>query len=199
MLCDICHENEAVINVTEISSEGRRERHLCKACASKRSGGEHPFASLADPAFIMNLLKGVIGGSDEKEEPESLKKTNVVCAVCGKTYDEFVKDGTFGCPDCYRTFNFLLDAYLKKVHGNSRHVGRRPVFQSETIHIPDWEEGADTDADRFDEEIEIIVDNGSSVRELKLAVKRALDREDYEEAARLRDLIKAQERGAEDE
>lgn len=35
MLCDECHKHEASIYVTEITSQGQIEHHLCEFCATK--------------------------------------------------------------------------------------------------------------------------------------------------------------------
>ena len=38
MLCDECHKHEANIYVTEITSQGQIEHHLCEFCATKLDG-----------------------------------------------------------------------------------------------------------------------------------------------------------------
>ena len=41
MLCDGCHENEAVVFYTEIINGEKKELHLCEACAAKETGMDH--------------------------------------------------------------------------------------------------------------------------------------------------------------
>lgn len=108
MLCDGCHENEAVVFYTEIINGEKKELHLCEACAAKETGMDQSFVSLTDTSFLANLLASVLGKHQETDDEENLKKTNLVCPSCHMTYNEFLKYGTFGCPDCYKTFNFVL-------------------------------------------------------------------------------------------
>lgn len=192
MLCDECHENEAVISITQITNKGRTEMHLCSSCAAKHTELTDGFAPFAGTNFLTNLLASVLGitGGD-KDEEDNIRKTNVVCPSCGMSYNELIKYGTFGCPDCYRTFNFLLDGYLKKIQGNCVHTGKKPVHSEETVHMPsvniENEENSGSDI------IAITVDERSTEEELKAALRRAVAREEYEEAARIRDIIRAGE------
>ena len=38
MLCDGCHENEAVVFYKEIINGDKKEQHFCEACAAKETG-----------------------------------------------------------------------------------------------------------------------------------------------------------------
>ncbi|MGN0204553.1 MAG: UvrB/UvrC motif-containing protein [Coprococcus sp.] len=198
MLCDGCHENEAVICYTEIINGVKKELHLCEACAAKETGIDHTFVSLTDTSFLANLLASVLGRRQDTADDENLKKTNIVCPSCHMTYNEFLKYGTFGCPECYKTFNFLLDGYLKKIQGNCEHTGKEPVCGGETVHIPSFtsESGEDGGEAKQEETIAFTVDEGSTETELKAALKRAIAKEEYEEAARIRDIIRAGKEGA---
>ena len=201
MLCDDCHQNEAIFTFVEISGGVKRELNLCRECAAKRRGFGPTFMSITDTSFFSSLLAGMLGISDndsqqDGEDEEDLRKTNVVCPSCGMTYDEFLKHGTFGCPDCYRTFHFLLDGYLKKMHGSSTHCGKSPLYGGESVVIPfttedDQQEEAAADDGRS---IAITVDVSSSEEELRAALRRAVAREEYEEASRIRDMIRALKR-----
>lgn len=192
MLCDGCHENEAVVFYTEIINGEKKELHLCEACAARETGMDHPFVSLTDTSFLTNLLASVLGKRQETEDADSLKKTNLVCPSCHMTYNEFLKYGTFGCPECYKTFNFLLDGYLKKIQGNCEHTGKEPVYGGETVYIPSITvDTALSEEEKDTQKIAFTVDEGSTEDELRAALKRAVAKEEYEEAARIRDMIKA--------
>ena len=135
---------------------------------------DHSFVSLTDTSFLANLLASVLGKRQETDDEENLKKTNLVCPSCHMTYNEFLKYGTFGCPDCYKTFNFVLDGYL------------------ETVHIPSITADADhAEMKDVEQDIAFTVDAGSTEEELRAALKRAVTKEEYEEAARIRDIIRA--------
>jgi len=201
VLCDRCHEKEAVVSIVEIIGGKEQTLNLCRECAAKTAGSGITIMQLPGSSFMSELLASVLGLSedDQKEDSDSsenLKKNNVICPSCNMTYDEFLKYGTFGCPECYRTFNFLLDGYLKKIQGNNVHTGKHPLYSQETTVIPDI---AADDSISDDEEaaaqesgqIGITVDRDSSVDELKAALRRAVAREEYEEAARIRDMIRS--------
>lgn len=195
MLCDECHKNEAVITYTEVVRGVRRELHLCKECAAKHT--DKALEPLGD-SFLADLLAGIFGLDKDEDEltDEDLQKTNLICPSCGMTYNEFLKNGLFGCPECYKTFNFLIDGYFRKVHGGAAHTGKKPAFSGETVEIDSthMQEEMDNFVHRDDgnaSNINITIDESSSEAELRAALKRAVSREEYEEAARIRDLIRA--------
>ena len=91
------------------------------------------------------------------------------------TYNEFLKYGTFGCPDCYKTFNFVLDGYLKKIQGNCEHTGKEPLYGGETVHIPLITADADhAEMKDAEQDIAFTVDAGSTEEELRPALKLTL-------------------------
>ena len=189
MICDDCQEREAVLSIIEIVNGEIRETHLCKQCAAKRGSA---LENLTGGSFLSKLLESVMSIAASEGKTVDRDKTNVRCLSCGQTYEDFLQDGKFGCPTCYRTFHFLLDSYLKKIQGGVRHSGKIPRFGGETVEIPDFEEetfdpGEGGIASR---EIRITVDPDAAEEELRSALKRAVAREDYEQAARIRDLLK---------
>lgn len=198
MICDRCHENEAIICYTEIINGVKKELHLCEACAAKETGIDHTLVSLTDTSFLANLLASVLGRRQDTVNDDNLKKTNIVCPTCHMTYNEFLKYGTFGCPECYKTFNFLLDGYLKKIQGNCEHTGKQPVYGGETVHIPSITPVTNENEGDSQDAIAFMVDEDSTEEELRAALKRAIAREEYEEAARIRDIIRAGKEGAGD-
>ena len=193
MLCDKCHSKEAVINYIEIAGGVKRQIHLCEDCAAEMTGMRSNLTSLGNASFLANLLASVLGMRDDGGmDSESLRKTNIVCPSCGMTYNEFLKIGTFGCPDCYKTYNFLLDSYLKKIQGNCEHSGKYPFYSGETVHVGQAKPDTETDqATNPGGDIAIMVDEDSAEAELQAALHRAVAREEYEEAARIRDIIRA--------
>ncbi len=89
------------------------------------------------------------------------------CNTCGMTYDEFSKTGLLGCEDCYDTFSNRLDNVLNRIHGNNRHLINKRKD------------------DRQEE---------SEVEKLKAKLKECIEKEEYEEAAKIRDKIKELEK-----
>ncbi|MBR0085778.1 MAG: UvrB/UvrC motif-containing protein [Lachnospiraceae bacterium] len=162
MLCDICHENQATILVTEILNGVKKEYHLCADCAAKRTN------AAAFMAYPGSILSGIISSKIKKDavNPDPAAAATRTCPKCGMTLSEFLKKGRFGCAACAESFSDVLDDYLKRVQGSSRHVGK-------SIH---------PGSKKSEEDI------------LKEKLKKAVADEEYEEAAKLRDLIRALEK-----
>ncbi len=89
------------------------------------------------------------------------------CDKCGMTFDEFQKIGRFGCADCYLAFRENLRPLLKRIHGSTKHTGKSAKAK-----------GSDGQ------------DNRPEISALKQRLQLAVDREEFEEAAKLRDLIR---------
>jgi protein arginine kinase activator len=101
--------------------------------------------------------------------PEAEELARLTCPECGIKYMEFRGDGRLGCPQDYETFRRGLEPILKRVHRAVRHVGKRPPHYLENRH-------------RLGE-----------MYDLHRRLRQAVDDEQYEEAARLRDLIRTKE------
>lgn len=95
---------------------------------------------------------------------------------CGTTFGEISRTGMVGCPDCYTTFRNELSSALKKIHGVKQHVGRIPERLSK--------ENAKADK-------KVKISENDSTDELKARLDTAIKEENFEEAAKLRDMIKA--------
>lgn len=92
------------------------------------------------------------------------------CAFCGTSMADFKATGRWGCARCYTNFEAGVRELLRRVHGNHRHVGRayRPP-QSETM------------------------ERAAVLGELKDRLRRAIESEQFELAADLRDRIRVME------
>ena len=95
---------------------------------------------------------------------ESGTGTTAQCHSCGKTFDEIVSDGKMGCAECYGVFYDKLLPSLRRIHGKATHVGSSPV----------------KNAGGFGE---------SPVMDLKRKLSIAVEEQNFELAARLRDEI----------
>lgn len=96
-----------------------------------------------------------------------------MCPVCSTTLSEFSKTGRVGCGECYKTFRKNADAMLKKIHGTSKHITEKK------------------------EEAPAKEKPKSEIEVLKEKLKTAIEEENFEEAARLRDTIREMEKGDE--
>lgn len=193
MLCSVCHKNEAVICYTEIINGMKKEQYLCPECAAKYTSFNSDNSGLTPGNLLAGLLTSVLGQTGVAAE-EDFKKTNLVCPECGMTYNEFLKYSKFGCPECVHTFGFLLDDYLKKIQGSCEHCGK--VYSGrETVSVPDLT--AVTGEDTYEKTQDVLPavkrsdTDCSEIAALKQKLGKAIKDEEYEEAARIRDQIRA--------
>lgn len=92
------------------------------------------------------------------------------CTFCGATMNDFRTTGRWGCARCYSTFEPSMRELLRRVHGNSRHGGH-----SYQAPQPELDERA------------------TILGELKERLRRAIETEQFELAADLRDRIRVME------
>ena len=101
------------------------------------------------------------------------KTPNITCPACGETYAEFKKTGLLGCAKCYTAFRRELTPLITRVQGRAQHAGRRPpVSEAEQARQ-------------------------SRMESLRAQMEAAVAEENFEEAARLRDQLRALAAGGE--
>ena len=113
--------------------------------------------------FDFNKLLASLGEFGDEFKPERVSK--VVCKECGMSYEEFGRTGRLGCSNCYQAFEKLLIPLIKRVQRDVRHQGKIP---------------AKTPADAR---------NTVELRELQDRLRKSIQAETFEEAARIRDQI----------
>lgn len=158
MKCQSCGDNEATVHVTEVTDEGKIERHLCAECAQ-----QHQVASVQKSVSVAGFLKQLLQQKIAQEMPGG---GAVSCSVCGMSYLEFRSSLRLGCPNDYEVFKDGLMPILGRIQDGTRHCGKVPTT-------------ADLDVRRQNELIR-----------MRRELERAVQREDYEAAAALRDQIK---------
>lgn len=163
MLCDICGKKEATVHLTEIINEQISKLHLCEDCAKDKG------AEMEEHFGLNDLLAGLAGlGASLSTGSGAPPKTveSIKCPKCGFTYQDFVKIGRFGCADCYEAFKKHVSPLLKRIHGSDRHLGKVPLQAGKTPK------------------------DSRNIQELRMRLDKAIQTEEFEEAARLRDKIK---------
>jgi protein arginine kinase activator len=165
MLCDNCKERDAVVNLTQVEHDTKVTLHLCEQCAHQR-GVETPAAVLKHPlgGFIQAMGKGA--GNVLPTPADGLR-----CAACGSSLKDFRESGRLGCAQCYEAFAPHLRDLLRRLHGSSQHVGERYLTP-----------GAGGTADP---RVQLL--------DLKEQLRRAVESENFELAAELRDRIRVLE------
>jgi len=111
-----------------------------------------------------NMLGGIM--DDSPKDIERVITKDDKCHTCDMTYEEFKKSGRLGCDKCYKSFEKKLIPILDTIHKHTRHKGKVPKAYKE----------------RF---IKI-----EKIRELNKQLKEAVENEEFEKAAVLRDKIR---------
>ncbi|MBW5449209.1 hypothetical protein GE107_24590 [Cohnella sp. CFH 77786] len=165
MQCQECGKRPATLHFTKIVGGEKTELHICESCA--RDKGE--FIPGTQGGFsIHNLLSGLL--DFEHAGAGAAKPPAVRCDSCGMTYSQFSKIGRFGCSNCYKQFGERLDPLLKRVHGNTVHVGKVPKRAGGKVKTK------------------------REIDRLKQEMQSRIAREDFESAAKLRDRIRELEK-----
>ena len=114
---------------------------------------------------LADLLAGLsdLGKTSAAGIKEDLR---LKCGACGLSYEDFKKIGRLGCSGCYDAFRKYLIPLLKLIHGSNKHYGKMPLGQARPVELK------------------------SELEELKAKLQKAIQNEEFEEAARLRDTIK---------
>ncbi len=107
--------------------------------------------------------KAVPSHGEEAEEPAVLNRE---CDVCGIKFVDFRNSGRLGCPHDYEVFRDELIPLLENIHGETKHCGKTPR------RLPQNKEMQ------------------SALTQLRKQLLQAVNKEAYEEAARLRDQIR---------
>jgi protein arginine kinase activator len=157
MLCDVCGERDAVVKVTQVGEQGKTLVQLCDRCAAER-GVETTVSLSKNPLgeFLSDLQKETSPSSDSAR-----------CTFCNATLRDFRATGRVGCARCYSVFEPSLRDLLRRVHGSSKHLGRR--YESPEIGMSEEQ---------------------TELHELRERLRRAIESEQFELAAELRDRIK---------
>lgn len=112
------------------------------------------------------ILQTVIG---QHIGPMTDELARLTCPSCGIKYMEFKAEGRLGCPQDYEVFRAALAPLLQRIHRALRHVGKVPAHAVRNAALQ------------------------TELMELRQQLRRAVEAENYEEAARLRDLIRTKE------
>lgn len=157
MLCDSCGKNEASLHFTKIINGKKEEKHLCDECAAEN----HDFDF--DNPFSMNKL---FAGLIENIQDSQVFDNDIRCECCGLTYEDFRKEGKFGCSKCYVVFKNKLDPLIKGLHGHNTHRGKIPSSAHGRIFLKREED------------------------DLRIQLENAVKEEEFEKAAIIRDRLK---------
>ena len=168
MICEHCKQRHATVTITQVQSGVKSERHYCEVCAAKF----YPFQVEVqeEPVSIHQLMSDWFGlpkWKSKVQEEAQQNKQQGTCPSCGFTYRQFLKVGKFGCANCYDTFRDQLPPVLKRLQADVKHVGKMQTDEKQIAH--------------YQKQIELI----------RQQMQQAIAEERFEEAAKLRDEVRA--------
>jgi protein arginine kinase activator len=161
MLCDNCKERDAVLNLTQIVESAVTQLHLCEKCAAEK-GIETTVAMPKTP--LNEFLQAV-----QQQTPSAADDAGA-CTFCSATTRDFKASGRLGCARCYAAFERSLRELLRRLHGNSRHAGKR-----------------------YEPPAPELLEHSNTLGQLRERLRRAIDTEQFELAAELRDRLRVYE------
>jgi protein arginine kinase activator len=168
MKCQQC-EKPATFHITELTGAEPQELHLCEEHAREYLSHADSPDQEAEASFTGSLAQQFKLGQTAEE---LARLDQQACPVCGITFYEFRNQGRLGCPHDYECFAKELEPLLVNIHGDTEHTGKRPK------HRP---QGGGTSHELI---------------RMRRQMKEAVEREDYEQASKLRDQIKKLEADA---
>jgi protein arginine kinase activator len=177
MLCERCKKNQATMRLTRVVNNKKSVINLCADCA-RETGNQIPAAMEG----IGSILSGLMGlDTLWKTNPMQTAKAVKKCPVCGMTQEQISREGKLGCSECYITFIDEMRPLLRKIHGNCLHHGSVPQEAgAQPVSLPNDNEKTGKVTETSQSELEL----------LQRQMKDAIAREDFEQAASLRDQIK---------
>lgn len=150
-------------------------KKLCDRCGKREAtclfrqivnGKETKQSLCADCAATVGM-PDLFGNFFGMAEPRQTQPTKR-CDLCGSSFSEIAESGKVGCPRCYETFREELEATIRRIHGDAAYKGEAEAPQKK---------------------------EESPLESARRRLKEAVEREDYEQAALLRDEIRSLSEG----
>ena len=163
VVCQRCQQAKATVHITD-TIPTKKERHLCEECAEKEGVIiKQPHQTTNE--ILQQFIKQKSAAGGIRSSSEDLK-----CPHCGMTFREFQMKGQLGCPHDYEAFHSVLLSLIERAHeGATQHVGKVPASADDTIR------------------------KQTGLLKLRRELQDAIDQENSEEAAKVRDRISTME------
>jgi protein arginine kinase activator len=122
------------------------------------------------PGAVAKTPLGSFLAAMGKETEAPAPRNPDICSQCGGSLQDFRESGRLGCPECWRTFDGPLRDLLRRLHGSTHHVGERYADGHQVVAGPRVEVAA-----------------------LREQLRAAVENENFELAAELRDRLRVLE------
>jgi len=166
MNCENCKNKHATVFYAD---EGGGRHALCQACAQTLQKVA-PYSPASDGGSISPFIPAPTLSSLKLQSPQTIycrrddDRGRAICPYCATTLESICEKGRAGCPECYTVFGDAL-------------------FPSS--RTPESAPGARMPSTR-----RALIDRLRSIAELKTQIRIAVESENYELAATLRDKIR---------
>ena len=168
MMCERCGKKEAEIYIKSTVNGQETELSLCRDCAEETGYLE----GLRGFSPWKGLIPDELGLLSEWLRPGTAHTAaEKTCPGCGMTAAQLASGGRAGCAQCYESFAQILNPMIRRIHGGGAHQGTAPASADEAIH------------------------RRARISALREALAAAVKEENFEQAAGLRDEIRAVENG----
>ncbi|MEM1355696.1 MAG: UvrB/UvrC motif-containing protein [Planctomycetota bacterium] len=162
--CDKC-DRPATYHAVEIIKGKKISKHLCDLHAAEE-GLIAKSAHTPINELLTNFVKMSGTNADKQGSNSGVTGLELVCGDCGLTFSKFREKSLLGCPSCYKAFEGPLSSLTERAHeGGNHHIGKVPRRS-----------GAG-------EQRQLLLTR------MRKRLEAAVEAEDYELAARLRDDI----------
>jgi protein arginine kinase activator len=174
MQCTFCAGETATCHLTKLIDGKVIEVHVCEKCIPQVNDPQLIDFDIWDEVSKLAKVKGLkdpLAGLEATFVPEISAKSLMLspqsnaegrCQSCGFTSEDLRKTGRLGCPECYTVFHEMLEEVINDCQKGTDHFGKFPASQV-----------------------------GSRRRQLETLLEKAVGSEHFEEAASLRDKIRA--------
>ena len=163
--CDGC-KKAATVHLTEISGGKKVEKHYCETCPKLNNEAITAKSHTPINELLNNFVLAHSGAT---------KESATTCAACGLTWPDFKQAGVLGCENDYVVFEKDLTPIIQRAHeGATHHTGKVPGRRAAA-------EGT------------LATRKRGALSRLRKELTGAIEAEDYERAAGLRDQIRSAE------
>lgn len=185
MKCQNCNKNEANVRYTEVINGKKKEMMLCEECSEKL--GINNKINFNMPIDFSSFFGGMLEDPDFMPLFPEVKELK--CDNCNMSFDDFINTGKLGCSKCYDVFYEKLDPILKRIHGSNRYLGRKVGKKIDNgLNDENNEKKIIKSNEKENNSSEL---NKNKKELLEEDLKKAIIDERYEDAAKIRDEIKA--------
>ncbi|MDO4539772.1 MAG: UvrB/UvrC motif-containing protein [Syntrophomonadaceae bacterium] len=165
MLCNECNQKPVAVQFTQMVNGEMQQLHLCAECAAKKGMKLFGMSDFSLP----NLLGSLFGLKPPTAGAAPVAQEQALCPRCGSSMVDIRQTGKLGCAECFISFGEELAPLISHIHGNAQHTGKIPSRCGGSVLLL------------------------KEIEQLKLRLQEAVVAEHYEQAAEIRDSIKALE------